>query len=140
MTSKLDKTGQDSRSKALLHSIQMSQAKHHVRKFYREKIPGLCAVMKKTNPTDAPLPRHCSTLKLYPLTNQDPQLAEQCICVSAVRLVALSARQAGRIMSGEPPGLYGSRSTFHDFLASPEDRYLIKTSLGSLKKTCMFRE
>jgi len=96
----------------------------------------LCAVTTKSNTTDAPLPQRCSKRNFIHL----PTKTRQHICVSAVRLMALSARQACRIMSGEPPGLYGSQVTFHDFLARLENRYLIKTSLSSLKKTCVFRE
>lgn len=112
----------------------MSQAKDNVRKFYSEKTPGLCAVMKKSNSAVTPLPQRCSTRKLHPLTNWEPQPAQQCVCVSAVRLMALSARQAGSCLESPQATRYGSQSTFHDFLARPENKYLIKNLTRLIKE------
>lgn len=70
----------------------MSQAKDDVRKFCREKIPDLCAVMKNSSSTVTPLPQHLSTLKLYPLTTASPAVY-LCLCCQANGLVCQANMQ-----------------------------------------------
>jgi hypothetical protein len=52
--------------------------------------------------------------------------------------MALSSGQAWGILSREPLGSFRIQSVAHHFLAKSEGRYLIETSLSSLRKSCVF--
>lgn len=89
MTSKLDRTGKDCRTNALVHSMQVSQAKHSVRNFYRED-PWFVYSYEEIQPSRCPSPsalQHIETLPTYQPGPTASPTVYLCLCCQANGLV-----------------------------------------------------